>query len=255
MLNVDVSALHCTAGHLLLLDDDCPLEEFLEAGRTAPAGAQALLHGGHQVLQVFGKVIVLIAKQVDLQSRLANCRSILFLRHPIPDPQHLNRDVVTRVHQCEEMLHKLLAQEDTKLPGESLIVPQNDIEDHEESVDGAGVLQVYLDIQWGTGYSLPSCPDGVDATPRKHWPPEGAVLFIVIIDGRPNLLKQRLRPEKMIVQGSQTIETCSKETDENTFQGGVVDRVCHSLDSLYLGHRASCKPNICRICNALYCYL
>jgi len=190
---------HVTHTHthtLLLLDDDRHLEEFLEADGAAPAGAQALLHGGHQVLQVLGEVLVLVSKQVNLQRGLANGGAILPLGHPVPDPQHLHRGVVTRVHQGEEVLHELLAQEDAELPGEAVVVPQDHVQDHEEAVDGAGVLQVDLDVQRGAGYGLASRPDGVDAAPGEHRPPEGAVLFIVVIDGRPDLFKQCLRPDE-----------------------------------------------------------
>lgn len=47
------------------------------------------------------------------------------------------------------MLHKVLAQEDSQLPGKALVVPQDHIEDHEEAIDGAGVLQADFDVQRG----------------------------------------------------------------------------------------------------------
>lgn len=128
-------------------DVDGSLDELLEAGRAAPVGAQALLHGGHEVLQVLREVLVLVAEQVDLQRCLVDFRAVLPLGHPVPDPQHLHRGVVTGVHQVEEVLHEPLAQEDCQLPGEALVVPQDHVQDHEEAIDGAGVLQVDLDVQ------------------------------------------------------------------------------------------------------------
>lgn len=130
-------------------DVDCGLDELLEACWAAPVGAQTLLYGGHQVLQVLCEVLVLITKQVDLQSCLVDLGAVLSLGHPVPDPQHLHCGVVTGVHQVEEMLHKLLTQEDSQLPGEALVVPQNHIQDHEEAIDGAGVFKADFDVQRG----------------------------------------------------------------------------------------------------------
>lgn len=121
-------------------DVDCSLDELLEAGRAAPVGAQTLLYSGHEVLQVLCEVLVLITKQVDLKCCVVDLRAVLSFRHPVPDPQHLHCGVVTGVHQVEEMLHKLFAQEDSQLPGEALIVSQNHIQDHEEAINGAGVF-------------------------------------------------------------------------------------------------------------------
>ena len=130
-------------------DVDGGLDELLEARWAAPVGAQALLHGGHEVLQVLCEVLVLVAEQVDLQRRLVDLGAVLSLGHPVPDPQHLHGGVIAGVHQVEETLHELLAQEDSQLPGEALVVPQDHVEDHEEAVDGAGVLQVDFDVQGG----------------------------------------------------------------------------------------------------------
>lgn len=182
-------------------DVDCGLDELLEAGRAAPVGAQALLHGGHEVLQVLREVLVLVPKQVNLQGCLVDLRAVLSFGHPVPDPQHLHRAVVAGVHQVEEVLHKLLAQEDSQLPGEALVVAQDHIQDHEEAVNGAGVLQVDFDVQRSARYGLPPCLDGKDATPREHRPPEGAVLFIIVVDGGTNFLKQRLRPSETVSRG------------------------------------------------------
>lgn len=89
-------------------DVDGGLDKILKAGRTAPVGAQSLLHGGHEVFQVFGEVPVLIAKQVNLQSCLMDLRVVLSFRHSVPNPEHLHGGVVTGVHQVEEVIHKLL---------------------------------------------------------------------------------------------------------------------------------------------------
>lgn len=121
-------------------DVDCSLDEVLEAGWTAPIGAQALLHGGHKVFQVLREVLVLITEKVNLQCCLVDLWAVLSFRHPVPDPQHLHCGVVTGVHQVEEIVHKLLAQEDGQLPRKALVVPQNHIQDHEESINGAGVF-------------------------------------------------------------------------------------------------------------------
>lgn len=47
-------------------DVDCSLDEVLEAGWTAPTGAQALLQGEHEIFQVLREVLVLIAKKINL---------------------------------------------------------------------------------------------------------------------------------------------------------------------------------------------
>lgn len=73
----------------------CSLDECLEAGWTAPVGAQTLLYRGHEVFQVLCEVFMLIAKQVNLQCCLVDRRAVLAFRHPAPDPQHLHRSVVT----------------------------------------------------------------------------------------------------------------------------------------------------------------
>lgn len=172
------------------------LDELLEAGRAAPVGAQTLLHSGHEVLQVLCEVLMLISKQVNLQCSLVDLRPVLSLRHPVPDPQHLHCGVVTGVHQVEEVLHKLLAQEDSQLPGKALVVPQDHVQDHEEAIDGAGVFQVDFDVQRGAGYGLTSCFNGKDASPGEHRPPEGAVLLVIVVDGGTDFFKQCLRPEE-----------------------------------------------------------
>lgn len=125
---------------LRLPDVDGGADELPEAGRAAAAGAQALLHGGHEVLQVLREIIVLVAEQVDLQRRLAYLGAVLSPGHPVPDPQHLHGGVVARVHQAEEVLHEVLPQEDGQLPGEAPVVPQDHVQDHQEAVDGARVF-------------------------------------------------------------------------------------------------------------------
>lgn len=90
-----------------------------------------------------------ITKQVDHQRCLADLSAILPFRHPVPDPQHLHCGVVTGVHQVEEMLHKLLAEEDGQLPGKALVFPQDHIQDHEEAIDGACVFKVDFHVQGG----------------------------------------------------------------------------------------------------------
>lgn len=74
-------------------------------------------------------------------------RAVLLLGHPLQDPQHLHCGVVERVHQVEETLHKVFAQEDRQLSGKPLVVPQDDVQDHEEAIDGAGVGQADFDVQ------------------------------------------------------------------------------------------------------------
>lgn len=83
---------------------------------------------------------MLVPKQVNFQRRLVDLRAVLSFGHPVPDPQHLHCGVVTGVHQVEEVLHKLLPQEDGQLSGKPLVIPQDYIQDHEEAVDSAGVL-------------------------------------------------------------------------------------------------------------------
>lgn len=90
---------------------------------------------------------MLIAEEVDLQRCMVDLRAVLLSRHPVQDPQHLHCGVVTGVHQIEEMLHELLPQEDSQLPGKALVVSQNHIQDHEEAVNGAGVFKVDFDVQ------------------------------------------------------------------------------------------------------------
>lgn len=119
-------------------------------------------------------------------------RAVLSLGHPVPDPQHLHRGVLTGVHQVEEMLHELLAQEDGQLPVETLVVPQDHVQDHEEAIDGACVFQLDLHVQRDARYGLPSCLDGEDAPPWKHRPPEGAVFFVIVVDGGTDFFKQSL---------------------------------------------------------------
>lgn len=182
----------------ILPNVDRPLDELLVAARAAPVGAQALLHGGHQALQVLGEVLVLVPEQVDLQACLVDLRAVLSFGHPVPDPQHLHCGVIAAVHQVEEMLHKLLAQEDSQLPGKALVVPENHIEDHEEAVDGTGVFQADFDVQRGARYGLSSCLDVKDASPREHRPPEGTLRFLIVVDGGTNLLKQRLGSEETV---------------------------------------------------------
>lgn len=175
-------------------DVDCCFNELLKAGRTAPVCAQTLLYRGHEVLQVLCEVFVLVAKQVNLEHRVVDLRTVLSPGHSLPDPQHLHCSVVTGVHQVEEMLHKVLAQEDWQLPGKALVVPKNDIQNHEEAINGAGVRQGDFDVQGGAWYGLAPCPYGEDATPWQDRPPEGAVLLIIISDGGTDFLKQRLGP-------------------------------------------------------------
>lgn len=89
---------------------------------------------------------MLIAKEVDLQRCMVDLRVVLLSRHPVQDPQHLHCGVVTGVHQVEEMLHELLAQKDSQLPRKVLVVSQDHIQDHEEAVNGAGVLKADFDV-------------------------------------------------------------------------------------------------------------
>lgn len=166
----------------------------MEASWTTPAGAQAFLDGRHEVLQVLGEVFMLVPKQVDLQGGLVDDRPILLLGHAVQDPQHLDGGVVIGVHEIKEVLHKLPPQEHGHLPREGLVVPQDDIEEHEEAIDGAGVLQADLHVQRYAGDGLAACPDGVHAPPRQHGPPERTVLFIVVVEGSPDLLEQSFGP-------------------------------------------------------------
>lgn len=137
---------------------------------------------------------MLIAKQVDLQGCLVNDRPVLLLGHAVQDPQHLDSCVVIGVHKIEEVLHKFSAQEHTQLPREGLVVPQDNIQKHEEAIDGAGVFQTDLHVEGNAGDGLATSPDCVHAAPRQHRPPERAVLFIIVIEGRSDLLKQSLGP-------------------------------------------------------------
>lgn len=93
-------------------DVDCRFDELLKAGWTAPVCAQTLLYCGHEVLQVLGEVFVFVAKQVDLERRVVDLRTVLSPGHSLPDPEHLHCSVVTGVHQVEEIFHKVLAEED-----------------------------------------------------------------------------------------------------------------------------------------------
>lgn len=179
-------------GHAL--DADGPLQVLLEAGGTALVGAPALLRAGHQVLQVLGEVLVLVAEEIDLQRRVVHFRAVLPLGHAVPDPQHLHRGVVTRIHQEQEVLHEALAQERRHLSGEAAVVSQDDVEQHEEAVDGAGVLQADLDVQRRAGDGLPSRSDGEHAAPGQNGPPEPSLALRVIVDGGADLLEQRLGP-------------------------------------------------------------
>lgn len=192
-------------------------EELLKAGWTVPVCAQALLDGGHEVLQVLGEVLVLVAKQVDLQGCLVDDRTVLLLGHAVQDPQHLDGGVVIRVHKIKEVLHKLPAQEHTQLPGEGLVVPQDNVQEHEEAIDGAGVFQTDLHVEGNAGDGLAAGPDGVHTTPRQHWPPEGAVLLLIVTEGSPDLLKQSLGPIKPMSQlnkRKQNYHDFQKETVE-----------------------------------------
>lgn len=96
------------------------------------------------------------------------------------------------------MLHELLPQEDGQLPVEALVVSQDHIQDHEEAIDGACVFQLDLHVQRNAGDGLAPRLNGEDAPPREDRPPERAILLIIVVDGRTNLLKKCLRPEKNI---------------------------------------------------------
>lgn len=175
-------------------DVDGGFLDILKATGTVPVGAQALLGGRHEVLQVLREVLVLVPEQVDLHRRLMDLRAVLLLRHPVPDPQHLHRGVVTGVHQVEEVLHELLPQEDGQLPVEALVVSQDHVQDHEEPIDGACVFQLDLHVQGNAGDGLAPRLNGEDAPPREDRPPERAILLIVVVYGGTNLLKKCLRP-------------------------------------------------------------
>lgn len=58
-------------------------EKLLKSGWTVPVGAQALLDGGHEILKVLCEILMLIAKQVDLQGCLVNDRPVLLLGHAV----------------------------------------------------------------------------------------------------------------------------------------------------------------------------
>lgn len=90
------------------------------------------------------------------------------------------------------MFNKLLAEKDSKLPVETPVVPKNHIQDHEEAVDGACVLQLDLHVQGDAGHGFPPSPDGENSAPREHRPPERAVLFFIVVYGGTYLLKKRL---------------------------------------------------------------
>lgn len=94
------------------------------------------------------------------------------------------------------MIHKLLPEEDCQLPVEALVVSQDHIQDHEEAINGACVFQLDLHIQRDAGYGLPPCLNGEDAPPRKHGPPEGAILLVIVVYGGTNLLKKCFRPKE-----------------------------------------------------------
>lgn len=89
-----------------LLDIYGVLNELLETRRAAPVGAIALLDSRHQVLQILGKVLMLVAKKVDLQGGLMDLGAVLALGHPVPDPQDLDCGVIVRVHQIEKVFHE-----------------------------------------------------------------------------------------------------------------------------------------------------
>lgn len=175
---------------------NCGIYVFLEAERAAPASAQTLLQGWHEVLQVLGEVLVLVAEEVDLQCCVVDLRAVLPSGHPVQDPQHLHCGVVTRVHQVEEMLHEPLPQKDSQLPGKALVVPQNHIQDHEEAVNSAGVLKVDFDVHRDAWDGLSSCLNGKKAAPREDRPPEWAILLVIVVYWCPNFVKECLRPTK-----------------------------------------------------------
>lgn len=171
-------------------DADGLLKILLKARRTVPRRAPALLHAGHQVLQVLGEVLVLVAEEVDLQSRAVDLRAVLTLGHAVPDPQHLDGRVVVRVHEVQKAFHELLAQERCHLSGESVVVSQNDVQEHEEAVDRARVLQVDLHVQRCAGDGFSARSDGVNSSPGQHRPPEPHIALLLGIDGSPNLFIQ-----------------------------------------------------------------
>lgn len=167
---------------------------LLDAVGAAPAGAAALLRAGHQVLQVLGEVLVLVAEQVDLQRRVVDLGAVLALGHAVPDPQHLDGGVLAAVHQVQEVLDEAAAQEQAQLSREAVVVSQDDVEQHEEAVDGAGVLQGDLHVQRRAGDGLASRSDGEHPPPRQNRTPERALALRVITDGGADLLEQRLGP-------------------------------------------------------------
>lgn len=180
----------------LSLDMYGVLNELLETRRAAPVGAKTLLNCRHQVLQILGKVLMLIAKKVNLQGSLMDLRAVLALRHPVPDPQNLDCGVIIGIHQIEKVLHKALPQEQTHFPAESLVVPQDDVQEHEEAIDGAGVFQIDFYIQGYARDGLLTSPYGVHATPGEHRSPEGTKLCIVALDQSSDLFNQGLGPLK-----------------------------------------------------------
>lgn len=123
-------------------------------------------------------------------------RAVLPLRHPVPDPQNLDCGVIVGVHQVEKVLHKTLPQEQTHFPADRLIIPQDDVQEHEEAIDGAGVFQIDFDVQGYARDGLLTGPYCVDATPREHRSPEGAILRIIVLDQSTDLFNQGFGPEK-----------------------------------------------------------
>ncbi len=172
-------------------DADGLLQVLLQPVGAAPAGADALLHAAHQVLQVLGEVLVLVPEQVDLQRRVVDLGAVLPLGHAVPDPQHLDGGVLAAVHQLEEVLDEAPAQEQAQLSGEAVVVSQDDVEEHEEAVDAAGVLQVDLHVQRRAGDGFASRSDGEHAAPRQNRTPERALVLRGVADGGADLLEQR----------------------------------------------------------------
>lgn len=117
-------------------------------------------------------------------------RAVLTLGHAVPDPQHLDGRVVVRVHEIQKMFHELFAQECCQLSGEGVVVSQNDVQKHEEAVDGARVLQVDLHVQRCAGDGLSARSDEINSTPGQHRPPEPHVALLIVTDGSPNLFIQ-----------------------------------------------------------------
>lgn len=180
----------------LSLDIYGVLKELLETRRTAPVSTITLLHGRHQVLQILGKVLMFVAEKVNLQSGLMDLGAVLTLRHPVPDPQNLDCGVIVRVHQIEKVLHKALPQEQTHFPAERLIIPQDDVQEHEEAIDGAGVFQIDFNVQGYTRDGLLTSPYRVHPPPGEHRPPEGAILCLIVLDQSTDLFDQGFGPVK-----------------------------------------------------------